>query len=131
MKENQLKDAAKKPVESPASRCVGIEYTAARTVGDQALRVGDKTTETIGIEGDHCQGEGAVAINAAAAHAFKEGYTTVEGITVEKQGEVARVSKCRGHGGQRPRKFLLDLHKIWSKICKKSNFWYVCTKFEL
>ena len=42
-----------------------------------------------------------------------------------------RVPKCRGHGGQRPRKFIDGLRKILSKMCKKGEFWYVCTKFEL
>ena len=99
VKENQLKDAEKKPVESPASRCVGIEYIAAetRTVGDQALRVGDKITETMGIEGDHCQE--AVAMNTASVHALVEGQiTVVEEITVEKQGEVAKIINGSGDG---------------------------------
>merc|ERR1719318_200486 len=94
-KENQLKDAVeKKPVESPAMRCVGIEYAAgeARTVGDQALhtsRVGDKTY-TMEIEGEHCLE--AFVMNTASAHAFEEGYNTTE-----KQGEVAE--NINGSGG--------------------------------
>ena len=36
----------------------------------------------MGIEGNYCQE--AIALDTAAAHAFEEGYTTVE-----KQGEVA------------------------------------------
>ena len=60
-----------------------------RTVGDQALRVVDKTTETMGIEGDHCQE--AVSMNTAAARAV------IEGITVEKQGE--EVENTNGSGG--------------------------------
>ena len=30
-----------------------------------------------------------------------------------------RVPKCRGHGGQRPRKYYHDLRTILSKLCKK------------
>ena len=36
--------------------------------------------------------------------------------------ELCRVSKCRGRGGQRPRKFVVDSRKNLSKICKSTNF---------